>query len=147
MYPNPQLFDYYSKERFLSDLQQAKKEICIEDIDENIPDLQNIEVDTEDKAAQQKLMALIKTLDEKYADILILKFFYDLPDKEIARTLGISLENAKIRLHREKNMLRAYPTIVRTHLACIFSVILHQNFLTYAMYAGKQSLLRNFDTI
>ncbi len=85
---------------------KQKKEICIEDIDENIPDLQNIEIDTEDKAAQQKLMALIKTLDEKYADILILKYFYDLPDKEIARTLGISLENAKIRLHRGKIMLK-----------------------------------------
>ncbi len=85
---------------------KRKEELCVDEIEENIPDLQNIEINTEDKAAQQKLMALIKTLDEKYADILILKYFYDLPDKEIARTLGISLENAKIRLHRGKIMLK-----------------------------------------
>ncbi len=85
---------------------KRKKEICIEEFEDNIPDLQNIEIDTEDKAEQQKLMALIKTLDEKYADVLILKYFYDLPDKEIARSLGISLENAKIRLYRGKAMIK-----------------------------------------
>ncbi len=85
---------------------KRKKEVCIEEIEDNIPDLQNIEIDTEDKVAQQKLMTLIKTLDEKYADVLILKYFYDLPDKEIARSLGISLENAKIRLYRGKAMIK-----------------------------------------
>lgn len=86
---------------------KRKKEVCIEEIEDNIPDLQNIEIDTEDKAAQQKLMSLIKTLDEKYADVLILKYFYDLPNKEIARSLGISLENVKIRLYRGKNILKS----------------------------------------
>lgn len=85
---------------------KRKKEICADEIDENIPDLQNVEIDIEEKAEQQKLMELIKTLDEKYADVLILKYFYDLPDKEIARSLGISLENAKIRLYRSKNILK-----------------------------------------
>lgn len=85
---------------------KRKNEVCIEDIEENVPDLQNIEIDTEDKAAQQKLMVLIKTLDEKYADVLILKYFYDLPDKEIAMSLGINLENVKIRLHRGKAMIK-----------------------------------------
>lgn len=85
---------------------KRKKEVCIEEFEDNIPDLQNIEIDTEDNAAQQKLMGLIKTLDGKYADVLILKYFYDLPDREIARSLGISLENAKIRLHRGKAMIK-----------------------------------------
>lgn len=85
---------------------KRKKEVCVEEAEENITDLQNIEVDTEDREAQQKLMELIKTLDVKYADVLILKYFYDLPDREIAGSLGISLENAKIRLHRGKNMLK-----------------------------------------
>lgn len=85
---------------------KRKGDIYTNEIEEDIPDLQNIEIDVEDKAAQQKLMELIKTLDEKYADVLILKYLYDLPDKEIARSLGISLENAKIRLHRGKIMLK-----------------------------------------
>lgn len=85
---------------------KRKKETCIEEIEDNVYDLQNIEIDIEDKAAQQKLMELIKTLNEKYADVLILKYFYDLPDKEIARSLGISLENTKIRLYRGKAMIK-----------------------------------------
>lgn len=85
---------------------KRKKEVYIENSDENIPNLQNIEIDIEDKESQKKLMELIKTLDEKYADVLILKYFYDLPDKEIAKSLGISLENTKIRIHRGKNMLK-----------------------------------------
>ena len=85
---------------------KRKKEVYIEKSDENIPNLQNIEIDIEDKELQKKLMELIKTLAEKYADVLILKYFYDLPDKEIAKSLGISLENTKIRIHRGKNMLK-----------------------------------------
>ena len=84
-----------------------KKEISIDEIDYNIQDIQNIELDIEDKIAQKKLMELIKSLDDKYADVLILKYFYDLQDKEIAKSLGISLENAKIRLYRGKNMLKS----------------------------------------
>ena len=94
---------------------KRKKEICEDEIDENIPDLQNVEIDIEEKAEQQKLMELIKTLDEKYADVLILKYFYDLPDKEIARSLGISLENAKIRLHRGKAMLKSKLAEVKSY--------------------------------
>jgi len=94
---------------------KRKKEICADEIDENIPDLQNVEIDIEEKAEQQKLMELIKTLDEKYADVLILKYFYDLPDKEIARSLGISLENAKIRLHRGKAMLKSKLAEVKSY--------------------------------
>lgn len=85
---------------------KRKKEICVEEIQDNITDLQNIEINAEDKVTQQKLMELIKTLDEKYADVLILKYFYDLSDKEIARSIGISLENAKIRLYRGKAMIK-----------------------------------------
>lgn len=94
---------------------KRKKEICADEIDENIPDFQNVEIDIEEKAEQQKLMELIKMLDEKYADVLILKYFYDLPDKEIARSLGISLENAKIRLHRGKAMLKSKLAEVKSY--------------------------------
>lgn len=94
---------------------KRKNEICLEEMEDNIPDLQNIEIDTEDKVAQQKLMTLIKTLDEKYADVLILKYFYDLPDKEIARSLGISLENAKIRLYRGKAMVKNKLSEVKSY--------------------------------
>lgn len=77
--------------------------------------MQNIEIDAEDTAVQKKLMSLIKTLDEKYADVLILKYFYELPDKEIAMSLGISLENAKIRLYRGKAMIKTKLSEVESY--------------------------------
>ncbi len=85
---------------------KRKEELCIDDIKETIPDIQNVEIDVEDRESQQRLMTLIKSIDEKYADVLILKYFYDFSDKEIAESLGISLENVKIRLHRGKSMLK-----------------------------------------
>ncbi|MGN1136299.1 MAG: RNA polymerase sigma factor [Oscillospiraceae bacterium] len=86
---------------------KRNNEVFVENDFDDIPDLHNIEIDTESRAAQQRLMELIKSLDEKYADVLILKYFYDLSDKEIAESLGITLENAKIRLHRGKNILKS----------------------------------------
>lgn len=50
-------------------------------------------------------MKLIKSLDRKYGNVLILKYFYDMTDREIADDLGISLENVKMRLHRGKKAL------------------------------------------
>ena len=52
------------------------------------------------------MLRLIKELDSKYGDVLVLKYFYDYRDKEIAHTLGISIENVKIRLHRGKALLK-----------------------------------------
>lgn len=86
---------------------KRKDESAIDEIMDTIPDLHNLEVDIENMDSQKKMLELIKTIDEKYADVLILRYFYDFTDKEIARSLGISLENAKIRLHRGKNMLKA----------------------------------------
>lgn len=66
---------------------KRKKEEYIEEL---APGLQSVEPDIESRAAQQKLAELIKSLDPKYADMLILKYFYGLSVNETAASLGIT---------------------------------------------------------
>jgi RNA polymerase sigma-70 factor (ECF subfamily) len=53
----------------------------------------------------EKLQGLINSLDSKYADVLLLKYYNNLSNHIIAELLGISAENVAVRLHRAKNML------------------------------------------
>ncbi|GAB6107318.1 RNA polymerase sigma factor [Fusibacter bizertensis] len=45
-------------------------------------------------------------LDSKHADILILKYFYEFQDKEIADILRISYTNVRVRINRAKSRLK-----------------------------------------
>ena len=49
---------------------------------------------------------MIASLEPAYCEILVLKFYYELEDTEIAETLGISISNARVRLHRARNRLK-----------------------------------------
>ncbi len=69
---------------------KRKKEEYIEETEELAPGLQSVEIDIESRAEQQKLAELIKSLDPKYADVLILKYFYGLSVNETAASLGIT---------------------------------------------------------
>ena len=53
----------------------------------------------------EKVQALINSLDPKYGDVLLLKYYNNLSNKVIAELLGISAENVAVRLHRAKQML------------------------------------------
>lgn len=85
---------------------KRKKEICVEEVYTVEPSLDNLEIDVEKRDVQERVFQMLKGLDEKYADVLILKYFYDMKNKEIAKEIGISLENVKIRLARGKNLLK-----------------------------------------
>ncbi len=73
---------------------------------EDAPDIVDVEASVENKSEKQRVYELIKQLKPIYADVLILKYYYGMKGEEIAATLGISLENVKIRLHRGKAMLK-----------------------------------------
>lgn len=53
----------------------------------------------------EHMYKLVKTLDRKYADTLLLKFFYELSNTQIAILLGISEITVRVRLHRGKKLL------------------------------------------
>ncbi|MBR1554999.1 MAG: sigma-70 family RNA polymerase sigma factor [Oscillospiraceae bacterium] len=86
--------------------QQNQKQFPVEEFEENIPDLQNIELETESREVRKQIFELIRSLEPIYADILMLKFRYELEDEEIAHTLGITIDNARVRLHRARNKLK-----------------------------------------
>lgn len=73
---------------------------------EDFPDRVDIETSVEHKSEKQRVYELIKRLNPIYADVLILKYYYGMKGEEIAASLGITLENEKIRLYRGKAMLK-----------------------------------------
>lgn len=83
-----------------------KMEICVEHVPDDSLNIYDMEVDIEERSAQRELFKLIKSLDEKYSDVLILKYYYGMKVNEIAASLGISRENVKIRLVRGREMLK-----------------------------------------
>lgn len=85
---------------------QCKMESPVEEVYDGSDNVHTVELDVETKDFRERLRRLILAMDDKYRDVLILKYFYSMQDQEIAQALGISLENAKIRLHRAKNILK-----------------------------------------
>lgn len=84
---------------------RRKREVCGEPFDETF-DPSDIEQEAEERDSRERLWALVKKLDVKFSDVLILRYFYGFKNKEIAAALKISLANVKIRLRRGKDALR-----------------------------------------
>ena len=77
------------------------------ELSEQVPDISDIETDFEDRELQKKVFSLVKALDNKYSDILMMKFFYDMKDREIAEVTGLTLEAVKSRIHRGREILKS----------------------------------------
>ena len=85
---------------------QGKRHIPVEEIDEALADVQDVELETESRAVQEEVCRMICALSPAYCDILMLKYYHELEDAEIAQVLGISIDLARVRLHRAKNKLK-----------------------------------------
>lgn len=92
------------------DILRKKKKITQIALEEVAYTLESNEVPLADFVTAAEGYALlvhsIAQLDEKYADILQLKYIYDYHDNEIAEILSISSDNVRVRLHRAKKKLR-----------------------------------------
>lgn len=58
------------------------------------------------KEDYQHLLQLIRTLDQKYRDVLTYRIFYEMSFADIAKTMKISENSAKVLFHRGKEMIR-----------------------------------------
>ena len=87
-------------------MRKHSREVYDEEKLDALPDMQDVELSVESKDEKERVFHQIKQLKPIYADVLILKYYYDLKGEEIASSLGISLENVKIRLHRGKALLK-----------------------------------------
>lgn len=54
----------------------------------------------------ENMVENINKLDVKYSDVILLKYFYEYSEIEIARLLDISHENVRVRLHRGRKMIK-----------------------------------------
>ncbi|NLJ59249.1 MAG: sigma-70 family RNA polymerase sigma factor [Tissierellia bacterium] len=80
--------------------------IFVEGVNELIPDYTySIDEQLVKDEIIEKLKEKISLLNEPYADIITLKYFFDYSDKEIAKILDITEQNARVRLHRAKRSL------------------------------------------
>jgi RNA polymerase sigma factor (sigma-70 family) len=66
----------------------------------------SIEELVENKYVKALLYQNISELKPEHKEVLLLKYEYDLKDKEIAKLLGIKVSTAKSRIHRGKTRLR-----------------------------------------
>lgn len=78
----------------------------VDDIEDVIVSSDNIELEYEILEDTKKLFDMIKELETNYSDVLVLKFFYDMSDAEIANALSITVENVRVRFFRGKNKLK-----------------------------------------
>lgn len=77
---------------------------------EELPEsLSNIEMDTNEKTRKEIsnwLLPMIQSLPEIYRQALLLSEIESLPQKEVARKLGLSLPGAKARIQRGRKLLK-----------------------------------------
>lgn len=67
---------------------------------------ENLQANIEANEAAEKIFKMIKSLDKPYSDVLVLKLFYDMSDSEMAKSMGISIENVRVRYFRGKAKLK-----------------------------------------
>ena len=88
------------------DVYNERKKHIHDDIDElNIASDQNMEAIIIDKYDHEVVDNAIGRLNENYRNILILRYYYDLPLANIAQALGISENAVKHRLYRAQESL------------------------------------------
>ncbi len=77
-----------------------------EGFENQVPDITNLEMDIDDKVNQENLCKLIRKLDSKYSDVLIMKYFKGMSGNEIASALNLTVGTVNTRLTRAKNKLK-----------------------------------------
>lgn len=85
---------------------KTKHEIRDDRLFDKLIDPLNLEQEVEKQDSRTRLLILVKKLDMKFSDVLVLRYFYGLKNKEIAAALKISVDNVKTRLCRGKSALK-----------------------------------------
>lgn len=85
---------------------KSHKEQDIDNYEDMIISSDDIELDIENTEDTQRIFNMLKSLDTKYSDVLVLKLFYEMKDETIARKLDISVENVRVRIFRGRNKLK-----------------------------------------
>lgn len=98
-----------AKNVYLKHLRKLRRScIDIELVRESAPSdpLEQPEIAFQKNVQVENLRRAIRTLPEKYRDIVILRIYGDLPFSQIAQKIGITENSAKVIFYRAKNMLK-----------------------------------------
>lgn len=93
--------------RLYGKLQNQDTPICDENLDCNLISINDTEETVLSSPTLSPIYNLICKLDDKYRDVIVLKYYYDLLDKDIAKLLNISESNVRVRLSRARNTLKS----------------------------------------
>lgn len=104
---NMRAFLYKTANHIIIDASRKKKNISLDSIMEKgfFPKVDTRQ-STQDHITAQEVLTLIGQLDEKYRDVILLKYVDDLSPKEIAAVVGEKENNVYIRLHRGLQKVR-----------------------------------------
>jgi RNA polymerase sigma factor (sigma-70 family) len=71
---------------------------------EGIPSTEEI---VEEEEIRSKVVEAVLGLDEPYRDVIVLRYYRELPNKEVAKRLGLPLETMRTRLKKGLSLLRS----------------------------------------
>jgi RNA polymerase sigma-70 factor, ECF subfamily len=86
--------------------EKRAKSVPLEEFEEIAEDAEDTPLDCAISAeSYDSVMACLSDMSDKFKDILRLKLVYEYTDDQIARMLGISKENVRVRFHRARKAL------------------------------------------
>lgn len=95
----------YSK-NLLIDVLRRDKIISFDKLDDTVAERHCTDDIVIDQSSYEDILGIFNTLGHKYTAVCKLKYFVGLSDAEIARVLGITPENVRVRLHRSRDAIR-----------------------------------------
>ncbi len=83
-----------------------RKNLCSDIDDEIVFSDDDVQADIEINESRERIFRMIKSLDTSYSDVLILKLFYGLDNRETAKALNLTVDNVRVRFYRGKVKLK-----------------------------------------
>lgn len=88
-------------------LRAAGSRMPVEEYDETVADTFDLEESALATLGSQRIYAAVERLDEELRAAFLLRYAYDCSGKELARLLGTTEANVRVRLHRARKKLAA----------------------------------------
>ena len=102
------------RSRWKNYLRDRKQTYSLDDFENVIPDKDIIDQTVRLQALRTELAELLKKLPENQREAVVLRFFREWTDDEIAEWLGTSKGNVRVMIHRARqNMNKEYASFLR----------------------------------
>jgi len=104
---NPKAFLYAATRNAVTDWYRKKKPVSLDEMHEaGFDTSKEEEGNSFDNLEAERIISMASKLEEKYREVIILRFVNDLSVNEIAQMLGEKENNVSVRIHRALEKLR-----------------------------------------